>query len=121
MINLNSTLPFTKKRDGFNSYISPKISLKFNPNDMKNYSKSERKINTDNIFNNNRLALEDSLESGKSLTVGLDYKKEKVDEINRYFEMKLATVFRTKDENFIPKNTTWTFVYANCSCFSSVV
>ena len=106
MINLNSTLPFTKKKDGFNSYISPKISLKFNPNDMKNYSKSERKINTDNIFNNNRLALEDSLESGKSLTVGLDYKKEKVDEINRYFEMKLATVFRTKDENFIPKNTT---------------
>ena len=106
LINLNSSLPFTKKKDGYNSYLSPKISLKFNPNDMKNYSKAERKINTDNIFNNNRLALEDSLEAGKSLTVGIDYKKEKVDEINRFFEMKLATVFRNKEESFIPENTT---------------
>ena len=106
LINLNTSLPFTKKEDGYNSYFSPKISLNFNPTDMKNYSKSERKITTDNIFNNNRLALENSLETGKSLTVGIDYKKEKVDEINRFFEMKLATVFRDKEEIFIPENTT---------------
>ena len=46
------------------------------------------------------------METGKSLTVGIDYKKEKVDEINRFFEMKLATVFRDKEEIFIPENTT---------------
>ena len=106
LINFNSSFPFTKKENGYDSYLSPKISLKFNPSDMKNYSTSERKINTDNIFNNNRLGLQDSLETGKSLTVGIDYKKAKINEINKFFEMKLATVFRDKEESFIPKNTT---------------
>ena len=39
---------------------------------MKNYSDLDRKINVNNIFSIDRLAL-NSLESGRSLTVGLDY------------------------------------------------
>ena len=37
-----------------------------------------RQINNDNIFNIDRLGLIDTLESGESLTLGLDYKKEKL-------------------------------------------
>ena len=37
---------------------------------MKDYSSSERQITTDNIFSNNRLGIEDTFESGKSLTIG---------------------------------------------------
>ena len=43
---------------------------------MKNYSSADREINNDNIFNINRLGLEDSYEEGISMTVGLNYKKE---------------------------------------------
>ena len=103
MINFNSTLPMIKKDDDYNNFLTPKLSLKINPHDMKNYSTSDRKISTENIFNNNRLALEDTLETGKSLTVGIDFKREKIDEINKFFEMKLATVVRDKEELFIPK------------------
>ena len=39
---------------------------------MKNYSDLDRKINVNNMLID-RLALEDLLESGRSLTVGLDY------------------------------------------------
>ena len=106
MINFNSTLPMTKKDDDYNNFLTPKLSLKINPHDMKNYSTSDRKISTENIFNNNRLALEDTLETGKSLTLGIDFKREKIDEINKFFEMKLATVIREKEELFIPKNST---------------
>ena len=106
MINFNSTLPMIKKDDDYNNFLTPKLSLKINPHDMKNYSTSDRKISTENIFNNNRLALEDTLEAGKSLTVGIDFKREKIDEINKFFEMKLATVVRDKEELFIPKNST---------------
>ena len=49
---------------------------------MKNYNDAERSINTQNIFSVNRLGINDSFESGKSLTVGIDYKKELLDDIN---------------------------------------
>ena len=77
MINFNSTLPMMKKDDDYNNFLTPKLSLKINPHDMKNYSTSDRKISTENIFNNNRLALEDTLEAGKSLTVGIDLREKK--------------------------------------------
>ena len=44
---------------------------------MKGYKNESRQINTKNIFNVNRLGLIDTLESGQSLTLGVDYKKEK--------------------------------------------
>ena len=52
------------------------MSLKINPSDMKNYNNTDRKINTNNIFSNNRLGLV-ILGSGRSLTIGLDFRKEK--------------------------------------------
>ena len=77
---------------------------------MKNYSNSDKKINVNNIFLNNRLGLSDTFESGKSLTLGFDFKKESkknnLDNINKYFELKLATVLRDKEEKLIPKKST---------------
>ena len=57
------------------------------------------------MFLINRLGIGDSFEKGKSLTIGLDYKKEKLEDINKYFEFKLASVFRDTEENFIPKSS----------------
>ena len=48
-----------------------------------------RRINADNIFNIDRLGL-DEPEGGKSLTLGINYKKEKVEDINKYFDIKFA-------------------------------
>ena len=49
-------------------------------------------------------------ESGRSLTLGLDYSNEQknnLNEINNYFELKLATVLiRDKEEKFIPNKST---------------
>ena len=41
---------------------------------MKNYFNTDRKMNAATLFNSNRLGLSDTLETGKSLTLGLDYK-----------------------------------------------
>ena len=73
---------------------------------MKNFNTTERTINTDNIFEIDRLGLEDSFEAGRSLTIGIDYKKEMLEDMNHYFQAKLATVIRDKEENFMPKKTT---------------
>ena len=109
IFNTNISLPLIKKTDNYTNLFTPKLSLRFNPSDMKNNSSSKNKVDVNNIFAINRLGLSDTLESGKSLTVGFDFTKEKkndLDEINNYFEFKLATVFRDDEENFIPKQST---------------
>ncbi len=109
LFNIDTSFPMIKNTENYKNYLTPKISLKVNPSDMKDYSNSTNKINVGNIFANNRLGLSDTFESGRSLTLGLNYKKEKIEDlenINRYFEMKLATVLRDKEENFIPSEST---------------
>ena len=54
----------------------------------------------------NRLGISDAYEEGKSLTIGLDYKKEKIEDINKYFEFKLATLLREGTEEKIPNSST---------------
>ena len=73
---------------------------------MKNYKNENRRINNNNNFNIDRLGLIDTLETGQNLTLGFDYKKEKINNINKYFEFKLATVLRTKINENIPSNST---------------
>ncbi len=103
---LQSSFPLTKIDKNFINVINPRLSLRINPSEMKNYKSENRRINNDNIFNLNRLGLIDTLESGENLTLGIDYKKEKLDNINKYFEINLATVLRAKSNNKIPSNST---------------
>ena len=105
IIELNTSLPMIKQTERNINYITPKASIRFNPGDMKDYNSSDRSINIDGIFDINRLAIDDSFEEGKSLTLGFEYKKTKLDNINKFFEAKIASVYRDKNEKFIPKSS----------------
>ena len=72
---------------------------------MKNYSNDSRLITTDNIFGINRLGVSDSYEAGKSLTLGVDFKKENKEDIDKFLEIKFATVLRDSKENKIPTSS----------------
>ena len=102
----NSKIPLIKINEKNTNYIIPKISFRINPSDMKNHSGENRLITTDNIFDINRLGISDSFEAGKSLTLGIDYKKESIDNNDKYFEAKIATVLRDSEENKISKTST---------------
>ena len=106
IFEMQSSLPLTKIDNNYINFLNPKLSLRVNPSEMKNYSNDNRRINNDNIFNLNRLSLIDTLESGQNLTLGIDYKKEKLNNINKYFEFNLATVLRAKSNSKIPSNST---------------
>ena len=105
IFEMSSSLPLIKYGEVFNNYIEPKISFRFNPSDMKDYSSSNRKINSSNIFEINRLGLVDTFEEGKSLTIGFEYKKERIENINNYFEFKVGSVLRGDDEPRIPSSS----------------
>jgi LPS-assembly protein len=69
-------------------------------------------VDVGNVFATNRLSLGDSFETGESITLGLNFKNEKintVDEISKieeYIDFKLATVLRLTEEKDIPINST---------------
>ena len=104
LIELYSELPLLKKTDKNNQTLIPRFSLRLNPSDMKNHANDERRINTSNIFNINRLGIDDSLESGNSLTIGVDYNLEN-NENDKNIEFKLASVLRDNEKNNIPSQT----------------
>ncbi|MDC0484263.1 organic solvent tolerance protein [Candidatus Pelagibacter ubique] len=108
----NASLPLIKKNSTTFNTLEPKLSLRFSPHQMKNNSNESRRIDVNNIFSSSRLSLSDSFESGESITVGLNFKKEKVktdnkiDKIEEYIDFKLASVFRLDEENNIPTSST---------------
>ncbi len=102
VFEFSSSLPMIKGDNKFIDYFEPKLSFRYNPSNMINHSDTSRKINNNNIFDINRLGLQDTLESGASLTLGIDYKKENLENINKYFELKLGTILRDKKNNNIP-------------------
>jgi LPS-assembly protein len=101
IINLETSLPFIKNEKNFTNIITPKISFRINPADMNDESNSNRTLDANNIFDINRLGIDD-YEQGKSLTLGIDFKKESLDDINKYFEFKLAGVLRDVVQDNIP-------------------
>ncbi len=106
LFEFNSELPLIKYNEDITQTLIPRISLKFNPGDMKNHSDAERKININNIFDANRIGVDDTFEEGGSLTLGINYKKENNLDYTKYIEYNLATVLRNKEENNIPSQTT---------------
>ena len=106
MFEANTSFPLIKTNLNSTDYLIPKISLRMNPGNMKDRSTENRNVDVSNIFNIDRMSLGDEFESGKSLTLGLDYKKEQLNDINKYFSFKIGTVLRDKEQNFIPNSST---------------
>jgi LPS-assembly protein len=105
------SLPLIKKNKEILSTLEPKLNLRFSPHEMKSHRNTKSKVNASNIYSFNRLGLTDSIEEGASLTIGFDYKKEEKKETDNgemidFFNVKLATVIRAKEENNIPITST---------------
>ena len=119
-VKIDSTLPLIKLKKNIKETLTPKISFRANPgNNMNDQSGSKSSINVDNVFDLNRLGVND-FEAGKSLTFGLNYKFDKIENYNldeieieqneeikdKYLELKIATVLRDEIENDIPISST---------------
>ena len=83
---MNTSFPLFKISESKNETFTPKLSFRINPgNNMEDLSSSNRSINAGNIFEINRLGISDSFEAGKSLTLGIDYK---LNNIENYKEIE---------------------------------
>ena len=105
LFELRSDMPLIKMTETNRHTLIPKLSLRLNPSDMKDHSDDERRINTSNIFDLNRFGIDDSFESGYSVTIGVDYTTKNLADDDNYLKLKLATVMREDHENKIPSQT----------------
>ncbi|MDC3349285.1 hypothetical protein OAV65_02140, partial [Candidatus Pelagibacter sp.] len=113
ILRVDSSFPLFRSKYMIKETLTPKISLRLNPgNNMDNYSSSSASINANNVFDLNRLGLSNDFEAGRSLTFGLDYKFDQLEENqseetkDKYLELKLATVIRDQSESDIPISST---------------
>ena len=113
ILKIDTSYPLLRSQNTIEESLTPKISFRLNPgNNMDNYSGTSRNINANNVYDINRLGLSNDFEAGKSLTLGLDYKFDQLenneleDTKDKYLELKLATVFRDQNENNIPTSST---------------
>ena len=99
------SFPMKKAGNNFDSFLSGKASFMYSPNKNKNIKNLDRKINIKNIFSQNRLGLDDSVEGGQSITIGGEY--EIVNKMNNsILTAGLASVLRDKNDDKLPNNST---------------
>ena len=104
---LDSSFPLKKEREGFNSFLTPKISMRYSPNPTKNINSSGQKLNLNNIFSLGRVGTNDSIEGGQSLTIGNEYRRTNKENQGQLL-INLATVYRDKENVDLPIKSTMT-------------
>ena len=104
-----SSYPLLREGLNFNNYLTPKLSLRYSPNSMKNLKSEDRRIDISNIFSLDRIGYSGTVESGQSLTIGTEYlKSRKINNKgeNEYptdlLKLSLATVFRDEINENMP-------------------
>ena len=105
MLIYNLSYPTERLGLKYSENFTPKLSLRFSPNETKNIKENSKYLNTDNIFSIDRIGEAESIESGKSLTLGIDYEK-----LNNNYEkilgLDVATVFKDKVNDNLSANST---------------
>ena len=100
LLSFETSLPLQKKTSKFTSNLSPKILLMYSPSKTENIINKEKRINSTNIFFNNRLGLSDSLEGGQSITIGTDYEILYLN--NNKIKTSLGQIFRDVEDKRLP-------------------
>ena len=103
-VEYNSTYPLKKVTNKHDNILKPKISLRYSPNSTKNIRNTERRIDTNNIFSLNRIAKNDTIEGGASLTYGAEFLKTNLEGKN-LFDMSLANIIRVNENTNLPSNS----------------
>ena len=98
--------PLKKEGKFFDNFLTAKGSLMYSPNANKNLKNLDRKLDINNIFTQNRLSLNDSVEGGQSLTIGGEYTLKAKEGGNDIIKAGLARVLRDNEETNLPTKST---------------
>ena len=101
----NYTYPLQKQNDKFNYTLTPKFTLNLSTPHTKDIHKNNVKINYDNIYDINRLGLDEVNEGGLSVTYGYEYTKTDRANFNQKIKFGFANNLRFEENKDLPGNT----------------
>ena len=99
------SLPLKKSEERYTKFLTPKLSLRYSPNETKNIQTLDRQLNIDNVFSLNRIGTNDDIEGGASMTFGNEFLIKNIEGTD-IFSFDIATVFRENENENLPTNNT---------------
>ena len=104
LFEYNTSYPLIKKSERYNTTLGPLMTFKYSPNNSKNMTDDDKRLDINNIFTFNRFGTSTSVEGGTSLTYGLDYSKSDKSD-NEIIGAKIASIFRPEEDKMLPKKS----------------
>ena len=104
LFEYNSSYPLVKRSEKFTSTLSPLMTFKYSPNNSKNMTDDDKRLDINNIFGFNRLGTTTSVEGGASITYGLDYTKSNNSD-DEVLSAKIANIFRPEEDENLPNKS----------------
>ena len=101
----NYTYPLQKQTDEFNYTLTPRLTLNLSTPHTKDVHQDNAQINYDNIYDINRLGLDEINEGGISLTYGYEYAKIDKSNFNQKIKFGFANNLRFEENKDLPANT----------------
>ena len=106
LVQYNLDLPLKKENSEYVNNFTPKISLMYSPNKSKNLSLDELRIDSTNIFSLNRIANNQTIEGGASLTYGSIFSKVNKETNLDTLNFELSSVLRINENLDLPTSST---------------
>ncbi len=101
----NYSLPLIRETENLSRNLIPKLSLRISAPHTKDVRKTDRKINYDNIYDLNRLGIDESSEGGVSLTYGYEYSMMEKSNSQEKIRFALANNLRFEENKDLPANS----------------
>ncbi len=101
---LKSELPLKKELSKAKSFLKPIIQARISPTNGKNISSDDTRIDYDNLFSPNRIGRSDMVEKGNSITLGVEFEKQNLNN-DKVLGFKLGNVLKDKKNNDLPTKT----------------
>ena len=106
IIQYNSFYPLKKEGENSINNLTPKISLMYSPNKTKNLSNEKRRIDSSKIFSFNRIANNETVEGGASITYGATFDKVNKKTKKNILKFELSSLLRLKTNEDLPSSST---------------
>ena len=98
---LKTSFPLIKFNKNSQNYLKPIMALRYSPNNTKNISDKDVRLNYDNIFSLNRIGTNEIVEGGKSISLGFEYEKRNLQD-EKIIGFNLASSITDKKNNNLP-------------------
>tara|TARA_Y100000590_G_scaffold40827_1_gene43584 strand:- start:3526 stop:5919 length:2394 start_codon:yes stop_codon:yes gene_type:complete len=97
-------LPMKKELKNSTNFLKPIASFKYSPNNTKDISDKDVRLDYTSVFSLNRIAQSDMVEGGKSLSLGLEFENQNLNN-EKNFGFNLANVLRNRENVNLPNKS----------------